>query len=58
MDKGGRIEQTAAALHVHGNTVKYGLRRLRELVGASPVDADTIEETAHWWWALRTWLDR
>ncbi|MFF2166648.1 helix-turn-helix domain-containing protein [Streptomyces sp. NPDC058175] len=58
LDKGGRIEQTAAALHVHGNTVKYRLRRLRELVGASPVDADTVEETAHWWWALRTWLGR
>lgn len=58
LNAGGRIEATAAALHVHGNTVKYRLRRLRALVGTSPVDARTVEETAHWWWALRTWLGR
>ncbi|MFI0449834.1 helix-turn-helix domain-containing protein [Actinomadura sp. 6N118] len=58
LDHGGRIDDTAGALHVHGNTVKYRLRRLRELTGRSPSDAAGVESAAHWWWALRSWLDR
>ncbi|MEU5882569.1 helix-turn-helix domain-containing protein [Spirillospora sp. NPDC047279] len=58
LDHGGRVEDTAAALHVHGNTVKYRLRRLRELTGRSPSDAAAVEPAAHWWWALRSWLGR
>ncbi|MFC4913868.1 helix-turn-helix domain-containing protein [Actinomadura gamaensis] len=56
LDHGSRIEPAAAALHVHGNTVKYRLRRLRELTGR-PLAAASVADTAHWWWALRTWLD-
>lgn len=56
LDHGTRIEPTAAALHVHGNTVKYRLRRLRDLTG-HPLTTESVAETAHWWWALRTWLD-
>ncbi|GAA2595638.1 helix-turn-helix domain-containing protein [Actinomadura fulvescens] len=58
LDHGGRIDDTATALHVHGNTVKYRLRRLRELTGRSPSDAGGAESAAHWWWALRSWLGR
>jgi hypothetical protein len=62
LDRGGRIEPTAAALHVHGNTVKYRLRRFHELTGgtlapAAP-PAGAVAHTAHWWWALREWLRR
>ncbi|MEV7119652.1 helix-turn-helix domain-containing protein [Kitasatospora griseola] len=52
---GGRTERTAAELHVHPNTVKYRLRRLRELTGDDPLTGG-VEHTAHWWWALRSWL--
>ncbi|MFJ5231126.1 helix-turn-helix domain-containing protein [Kitasatospora sp. NPDC088391] len=52
---GGGPERTAAVLHVHANTVKYRLRRLRELTGADPF-AGGVERAAHWWWALRCWL--
>ncbi|MBQ1056348.1 helix-turn-helix domain-containing protein [Micromonospora sp. C32] len=57
---GRRLDQTAAALHVHPNTVRYRLRRLRELTGGPPVEEGarcTVPETVHWWWALRSWLD-
>ncbi|MQY09151.1 helix-turn-helix domain-containing protein [Actinomadura macrotermitis] len=60
LDHGGRIEPTARALHVHGNTVKYRLRRLRELTGRSLADGgdgQAVAHTAHWWWALRSYLD-
>ncbi|WP_433323722.1 helix-turn-helix domain-containing protein [Spirillospora sp. CA-294931] len=60
LDHAGRIEPTAAALHVHGNTVKYRLRRLQELTGrplAAPADGSAVAYSAHWWWALRHWLD-
>lgn len=56
LDNGGRLEATAAALHVHPNTVKYRLRRLRELTGF-PAEA-RLRQTVHWWWALRTWRRR
>ncbi|MGK5552212.1 helix-turn-helix domain-containing protein [Actinomadura kijaniata] len=59
LDHGGRIEPTAAALHVHGNTVKYRLRRLHDLTGRSLTDpggGPAVPHAAHWWWALRRWL--
>ncbi|MFG2055152.1 helix-turn-helix domain-containing protein [Micromonospora sp. NPDC048930] len=60
LDHGQRLDQAAAALHVHPNTVRYRLRRLRELTGGPPVEDGarwTVRQTLHWWWALRTWLD-
>ena len=59
LDHGGRIEPTAAALHVHGNTVKYRIRRLQELTGRPLLDPSAgaaVSRAAHWWWALRRWL--
>ena len=59
LDHGGRIGPAAAALHVHGNTVKYRVRRLRELTGRplhDPAGGAAVARTAHWWWALRRWL--
>lgn len=58
LDHRGRIEPTAAALHIHTNTVKYRLRRLRELTGHSLLDPDhtTVTHTTHWWWALHYWI--
>jgi hypothetical protein len=59
LDHGGRVEPTATALHVHPNTVKYRVRRLHELTGrplAAPPDK-AVTHAAHWWWALRSWLD-
>jgi DNA-binding PucR family transcriptional regulator len=56
LDHGGRIEPTAAALHVHPNTVKYRIRRFHDLVPSRLTG--TIPQTTHWWWALTTWLHR
>ncbi|CNF88506.1 regulator of polyketide synthase expression [Mycobacterium tuberculosis] len=59
LDHGGRIEPTAAALHVHGNTVKYRIRRLQELTGrplSDPADGSAVARAAHWWWALHRWI--
>ncbi|NKZ05395.1 helix-turn-helix domain-containing protein [Actinomadura latina] len=59
LDHGGRIEPTAAALHVHGNTVKYRIRRLQELTGRplhDPAGGAAVSRAAHWWWALHRWL--
>jgi hypothetical protein len=61
LDHGRRLDQTAAALHVHANTVRYRLGRLQEITGSSldlPEDAEgsQVLHTLHWWWALRTWL--
>lgn len=60
LDHGGRVERAAAALHVHPNTVKYRLRRLRELTGhpAAPTAGRAVAETVSLWWALRTWATR
>ncbi|WP_433286383.1 helix-turn-helix domain-containing protein [Micromonospora sp. CA-244673] len=61
LDHGQRLDQTGAALHVHPNTVRYRLRRLRELTGGPPVEEGArcpVPDTVRWWWALRTWLDR
>jgi|GEM_PF-1362261 len=62
LDHGQRLDQTALALHVHPNTVRYRLRRLQQLTGMPSTPADTGErltvlQTLRWWWALRTWLD-
>ncbi|WP_433479154.1 helix-turn-helix domain-containing protein [Spirillospora sp. CA-142024] len=61
LDHGGRIEATAAALHVHGNTVKYRIRRFQELTGRpllDPARGAAVSRTANWWWALHRWLAR
>ena len=55
LDHGARIEPTAAALHVHPNTVKYRVRRLQELTGCQLTGP--LVHCAHLWWALRVWLD-
>ncbi|SNS54122.1 helix-turn-helix domain-containing protein [Actinomadura mexicana] len=61
LDHGGRIEPTAAALHVHGNTVKYRIRRFQELAGRpllAPGAGAAVSRSANWWWALHRWLAR
>jgi hypothetical protein len=57
LDHGRRLDQTAAALFVHPNTVRYRLRRLRELAGpaAEPTERMTMREAVRLWWALRQW---
>ncbi|MFC6094504.1 helix-turn-helix domain-containing protein [Saccharothrix lopnurensis] len=63
LDHGRRLGHTAAALHLHPNTVRYRLDRLAEIT-ALPLDdlaADarsTVLDTLRSWWALHTWLDR
>lgn len=56
LDHGQRLDQTAEALHVHPNTVRYRLAKLAELTGAEPTT--TVLHTLRWWWALDTWLRR
>jgi hypothetical protein len=58
LDHGQRLDQTASALHVHPNTVRYRLRRLQDLTGlpAGTEERLTVLETLRWWWALHTWL--
>lgn len=58
LDHGQRLDQTAAALHVHTNTVRYRLARLQELTGTWDADdRPTVQQTLRWWWALGTWLE-
>ncbi|QFG27320.1 PucR family transcriptional regulator [Actinomadura sp. WMMB 499] len=57
LDHERRLDRTAAALHVHPNTVRYRLGRLEEVVGAAPGAEGTVLDTLRWWWALHTWLD-
>ncbi len=62
LDHGQRLDHTAAALHVHPNTVRYRLRRLYELAGVplvpgEPGEGLTVLATVGLWWALRTWRD-
>ncbi len=59
LDNAGRIDPTAEALHVHPNTVKYRVRRFGEITGGdlAPQAGNAVAHAAHWWWALRTWLD-
>jgi DNA-binding PucR family transcriptional regulator len=54
LDHGARIGPTAAALHVHPDTVKYRIRRLQDLTG-HPLTGP-LTHCAQLWWALRTWL--
>jgi DNA-binding PucR family transcriptional regulator len=61
LDHGQRLDHTAAALHVHPNTVRYRLRRLREITGLTSIAAEpgerlTVLEGVRLWWALRDWL--
>ncbi|MGW5053812.1 helix-turn-helix domain-containing protein [Actinokineospora sp. NPDC004072] len=55
VDHGRRVDRTAAALHVHANTVRYRLARLRALTGF-PADDAPMAQAVRWWWALRVWL--
>ena len=57
---GSKADVTAAALHVHPNTVKYRIRRLGELTGGMDAVRDPDEAltlSVRWWWALSTWLE-
>ncbi|TVT42303.1 PucR family transcriptional regulator [Amycolatopsis rhizosphaerae] len=56
LDHGRRLDQTAAALHIHANTVRYRLGRLAEITGASLEASPAVLPTLRWWWALHTWL--
>ncbi|MPY61595.1 PucR family transcriptional regulator [Streptomyces spongiae] len=67
LDNGRRLDQTAAALFTHPNTVRYRLGRLQQLTGVSLTDPQPPTDpqpenrsgplsTLHWWWALTTWL--
>ncbi|GIE49060.1 hypothetical protein Ani05nite_25940 [Amorphoplanes nipponensis] len=62
LDHGQRLDHTAAALHVHPNTVRYRLRRLHELTGVPPAPGEpgeglTVLATVGLWWALRSWRE-
>jgi DNA-binding PucR family transcriptional regulator len=39
LDQGSSVEATARALFVHPNTIRYRLRRVREVTGLSPTHA-------------------
>jgi hypothetical protein len=58
LERGGRIDLTARALHVHPNTVKHRLRRLAELTGFEETGdgEDVLDYAVRWSWALRAWL--
>ncbi|MFI5707585.1 PucR family transcriptional regulator [Kribbella sp. NPDC051620] len=57
LDTGRRLDQTAAALHLHPNTVRYRLSRLTALTGWSADGSHPGPlQAARDWWALRTWL--
>jgi hypothetical protein len=59
LDHGQRLDQTAGALHVHANTVRYRIARLQELTGSWQADdRRTVPQTLRWWWAMRTWLNQ
>lgn len=47
LQSGSRRDETAAALHLHGNTVAYRLRRFTELTGADLTHVPTLVEL--WW---------
>ncbi|WP_238598862.1 PucR family transcriptional regulator [Saccharothrix sp. ALI-22-I] len=62
LDHGQRLGHTAAALHVHPNTVRYRLDRLAEITCTpwddnTASDPSTVLATLRHWWALRHWLD-
>ncbi|MGW2825262.1 PucR family transcriptional regulator [Streptomyces sp. NPDC001443] len=61
LDCGRRLDQTAAALFTHPNTVRYRLGRLQQITGGSladlpPAGSSGPVHALHWWWALTTWL--
>ncbi|WUV20209.1 helix-turn-helix domain-containing protein [Streptomyces sp. NBC_01485] len=59
LDNGRRLDQTAAALFTHPNTVRYRLGRLRQITSTSLTDGDSGPlDGLHWWWALTSWLTR
>jgi hypothetical protein len=58
LEGGGSIEESAARLHLHPNTVKYRLRRLAELVPSSPRPSGVglgLPERFSWWLSLSSW---
>ncbi|MEO5875107.1 MAG: helix-turn-helix domain-containing protein [Streptosporangiaceae bacterium] len=59
LDNGRRLDQTAALLHVHPNTVRYRIDRLEALtrIPLDPAADNTVLHTLHWWWSLTTWLN-
>ena len=57
LDNGRRLDQTAAALFTHPNTVRYRLGRLRQITSTSLADGDGPLAALHWWWALTAWLE-
>lgn len=62
LDNGRRLDQTAAALFTHPNTVRYRLGRLQQITAGSLNEplADGGSgplHTLHWRWALTTWLE-
>ncbi|MFI0816239.1 PucR family transcriptional regulator [Streptomyces sp. NPDC021098] len=61
LDNGRRLDQTAATLFTHPNTIRYRLGRFQQLTGTSLTDTRPGGrggplDTLHWWWALTTWL--
>ncbi|MCX4767183.1 helix-turn-helix domain-containing protein [Streptomyces sp. NBC_01275] len=57
LDNGRRLDQTAAALFTHPNTVRYRLGRLRQITATPLPDGDAGPlDALHWWWALTCWL--
>lgn len=57
LDHGRRLDQTAAALFTHPNTVRYRLDRLQQITGGRLGEAGAGPlHTLRWWWALTTWL--
>lgn len=51
LSSGGRWQETAAALHVHVNTLRHRLRRVEELTGR---DLASMENRVDLWIALRS----
>ncbi|WP_406011235.1 helix-turn-helix domain-containing protein [Streptomyces sp. NBC_00637] len=57
LDDSRMLDQSAAALFTHPNTVRYRLGRLRQITSTSLTDGDGTPAALHWWWALTTWLE-
>ena len=54
LEHGQRVGETAAALYVHPNTIRYRLARFTEVAGPWP---DRMDDAIHLRWAARHWLD-